>query len=496
VKLFSLSVLVLSLSSSSIRVLSQDAVSVATMPPLKLVDTISLPAAIKGNFDHLAVDLDQRRLIVTPEDSHSVLVLDLETKKIVHQIDGIERPHAVLVRADLHQLYVTDGGDGSLKVFDSQTYQLRQRIPLLKDADSIGYDPSTKRLYVDNGGKDVGDNASTFSVIDTTESKKMSDIKIAGDTLEAMVLDGRTNKLYLNDPAKNNIVVLDRWTNRVINTWPITLGTKNVAIAQDEYRQRLFVACRSGQLVVLDTSTGKELKAYPISHGVDDLVYDTASRRLYAAGDGTVTIYEDIDANHLYPLGNVVTGPNGRTALLVPALSRYYVAVPQHGSRNAAILVYETVFSPTNMPVAQPAPWKAAYTVEAPAAEHLVLSTLSAHPILRTLGIHGVAPGQTTSVILANANQRILGKPTSDRDFSNLGNGKTFAYKDDDGLDYDLWLELRDAAGRHIGLLVTEIPFTAAANEQDAIRQAESIRQEMATQIPDLKSLFAQRSSR
>lgn len=485
--------LTLSLLLSSVSASSQQVTPAGGMAPLKLVDTITLPATIKGNLNHLAVDLEQKRLLVTPEDSHSVLVLDLETRQVKQQIEGIARPHAILVRPDLNQIYVTDGADGSLKVFDSRTYQLRQRIPLLKDADSIGYNPSSKRLYIDNGGKDVGETVSTLSVIDTTESKKLSDIRIEGDTLEAMVLDGRTTKLYLNDPAKNQVVVLDRWTNKITNTWPITLGTKNVALAQDEYRQRLFVGCRSGQLVLLDSSTGKELQAVPITHGVDDVVYDVASRRLYAAGDGAVTVYEEIDANNLYPLGEVKTGPVGRTALLVPSLNRHYVAVPQHGDQNAAILVFETVFSPTNMPVTQSAPWKAAYTVHAPAAERLVLSTLSAHPVLRTLGIHGVAPGQAPSVILANANQRLLGKPTSDRDMSNTASGNTFSYKDDDGLDYDLWLQLRDVAGRHIGLLVMEIPFTAAADEQDAIRQAESIRQEMATQIPSIGSLFLDR---
>jgi hypothetical protein len=44
---------------------------------------------------------------------------------------------------------VTDGGDGSVKVYDADNYKLLDRIAMVKDADSIGYD---KRLYAIGGG--------------------------------------------------------------------------------------------------------------------------------------------------------------------------------------------------------------------------------------------------------------------------------------------------------------------------------------------------------
>ena len=102
-----------------------------------------------------------------------------------------------------------------------------------------------------------------------------------------------------------------------------------------------LVACRGGDIVVFDTTTGKELMALPITKGVDDLVYDAGSRRLYASADGNVEVYEQTDPDQYKPLGKVPTGPLGRTSLLVPALKRYFVAVPQHGTESAGILVFE-----------------------------------------------------------------------------------------------------------------------------------------------------------
>lgn len=111
-------------------------------------------------------------------------------------------------------------------------------------------------------------------------------------------------------------------------------------MAFDEPHHRLFVACRSGAIVVFDTKTGKEITALPITQGVDDLVFDAASGRLYAACDGDADVYEQVDADNYKLLEKVRTGPEGKTALLVPQLHEYFVVVPQHGTTNAEVLVF------------------------------------------------------------------------------------------------------------------------------------------------------------
>src|SRR3984893_14054346 len=309
--------------------------------PLKLVQTIKLPADVKGHFDHFEIDLKNQRLFATPEEYKGVLVFDLKTGKLVHTIRGIDKSHAVLYREDLNRLYVTDGEAGDLKVFDSTAYRLLSSVKLLEDADSIGYDPATKYLYIDNGGGDVHPTYSMVSVVDTTAGKKLTDIKIDGDTLEAMALEKGSSRIYLNNKAKSQVDVIDREKRELIASWPVTLGQVNVAMALDEANHRLFIACRGGQIVVMDTQTGKEIVVLPITKGVDDLTYDPGSRRIYAACDGDADVYEQSDPDNYKLLAKVPTGPVGRTALLVPDLKRYFVAVPQHGTTSAEVLVFE-----------------------------------------------------------------------------------------------------------------------------------------------------------
>src|ERR1700688_779814 len=103
--------------------------------PLKLAQTYKLPADVKGNFDHFAIDLSGNRLFATPEAYKAVLVVDLKSGKLIHKITGIERPHAILYREELKRLYITDGEVGDLKIVDSDTYAVLSSVKLLEDAD-------------------------------------------------------------------------------------------------------------------------------------------------------------------------------------------------------------------------------------------------------------------------------------------------------------------------------------------------------------------------
>src|SRR6201998_2038821 len=259
---------------------------------LKLAQTLTLPSDIKGNFDHFGVDLKGNRLFATPEGYKAVLVFDIKSGKPIHTIKGIGKPHAVLYREDLNRIYITDGDAGDLKIFDGKTYALLSSVTLLEDADSIGYDPKTNYLYIDNGGGDVHETYSMLSVVDTTAGKKLADIKIDGDTLEAMALEKSSPKIYVNNKAKNQVDVVDRDKREVVASWPVTKCKTNVAMALDEANHRLFIACRTATMVVMDTQSGKEIAALPITKGVDDAVYDPASKRIYTASDGVVDVYQ------------------------------------------------------------------------------------------------------------------------------------------------------------------------------------------------------------
>ena len=306
----------------------------------KNLTTTRMPG-VQNHFDHLTPDLKGGRIFVVPEDNKSVEVYDIRSGKFVHSIKGIGVGHSVVYRADIDRIFVTDGSEGALHIYNGTTYAHLKTIKLLTDADATGYDPVTHYLYIANGGLDAKLNYGLLSIVDTNTGARVGDIKIDSNRLEAMVVEKSGPRLFLNATDKNAIAVIDRNKQAVVATWPATGCHVNAGVAIDESHHRLFVACRDGNLVVMDSDTGKVLQTLPISTGVDDLVYDPATQRIYVAcGEGFVNVYHQIDPDHYKSIGKIPTGPLGKTGLLVPELKKYFVAVPPHGAATAEVLVF------------------------------------------------------------------------------------------------------------------------------------------------------------
>lgn len=309
--------------------------------PLKLVTKYTMPASVKGGFDHLAADVPGNRLFLAAEGAHEVLVFNLRTGKYLRAITGIGIPHAILYREDLDRIYITDGGTGELRIYDGKTYRQIGSVQLKVDADPFGYDPATHDLYIVNGGGEAHESFSMLSVVNTTSGRKVADIKIDGDWLEPMVLAPSGPLIYINNPSKSLVDVVNRRTRAVVRTWPVTQGRQNVAAALDPSAHRLFIGCRSGVIVVFNSETGKELQTLPIGTGVDDLIFDPSSRRIYAScGSGVICVYHEDAPNHYTHLGDVTAARGSKNEVLVPQMQRLFTTIPPQGTTPGRVFVY------------------------------------------------------------------------------------------------------------------------------------------------------------
>jgi hypothetical protein len=312
-------------------------------PPLKLVATIPLPGLKDGDFDHFAPDVEGHRLFLTAEENDKVQVLDTNSNTLIHTIEGTKAPHAILFRRDLKKLFVVEGDASAVKVYDSDTYKPVGEIKVSIDADSIAYDPETKYLYVVNGGREAHTPYSLISVIDTNGSKKLRDIKINSNHVEAIVLEKTGTRMFMNITGQSAVGVMDRNKTALDATWPLPAGdTANVAMALDEANHRLFVVTRKpGKLIVLNSDNGKVVADLAAVGLVDDMSYDAQHKRLYLAGDQFVDVFEQKDADHYVLLAKVPGSFRAKTAILVPELNRYYLAVPHHENKEAEVRAYE-----------------------------------------------------------------------------------------------------------------------------------------------------------
>jgi hypothetical protein len=322
--------------------------ALAADPSLRLVDRRDLPG-YTGDFDHFEYDLKSRRLWLAAEDHGTLDVFDLDTLKMQKSVAGVvATPHGILYVPQKNRLVVTDsGGDMLTRVIDAGSYKVTDTIKLAAPgADALGYDAGSNRLYVVNGGRDAKMQETYLSVVDPVTLQRHGDLKFDSDKVEAMAIESKGNRLYVNVTAKNYVAVVDKATLAVLATWPIKEAQQNAPAAFDEPNRRLFVVARKpGTLIVLNADTGASIASFKAPERCDQLIWDAVNRRIYAlGGDGTIGVFQQNDPDHYVELERVKSATGAKTGILVPELKRLYVAVsPGEGKTGAALLRYEIV---------------------------------------------------------------------------------------------------------------------------------------------------------
>ena len=322
-------------------------VSAIAADSLTLAGRTELPG-YTGDFDHFGYDANSNRLWLAAEDHRTLDVFDLRTLKLLKSLDGVvDTPHAVHYAAAGNRLVVTDsGGEPAVtKLIDPKTYKVAGTLKLAAPgADEMGYDKSTNRLYIVNGGRDAKMKETYLSAIDPVTLKHYGDLKFDTDKIEAMVIEQNGDKLYLNVTGKNYIAVVDKREMKVLETFPIKDAEQNAPMAFDESTRRLFVITRKpSKLLVIDASNGATVASFVMPARVNQVIWDAVTKRVFVlAGEGFIGIVQQKGADQYEELPRVATTIGAKTGILVPELRRIYVAVsPGEAKTGAAILRYD-----------------------------------------------------------------------------------------------------------------------------------------------------------
>jgi DNA-binding beta-propeller fold protein YncE len=311
--------------------------------PMKLIKSVPLPSLHDGDFDHFTVDLQGKRLFAAAEENSKALVFDLESGKLLQTLSDLKAPHSVLYRDDLKKLYVVDGDLGKIRMYDGTTYKNVGDIDLREGADSMAYDPATKYMYVITGGSDAKMPNSYLTTVDSTSGKKIGDIKLDSDDVEAVVLEKSGPRAFVLIRGNNTVEVFDRQKQTLLATWPLLKdATKPTAMAFDETTHRLFIGTRNpGKLVVVDSESGQIVTSDAGASMIDDMGFDAAHKKIFFAGTEFLDVYQERDASHVEHIGHVPTAFRAKTGVFVPDLNRYYLGVPHHGAKSAELRIYE-----------------------------------------------------------------------------------------------------------------------------------------------------------
>lgn len=313
--------------------------SAQSSQPLTLITTTKLPE-IDGDFDHFAVDLKRNRLISTAEEHHTLELFDLKTGKHLRSIPGFKAPHSIAYIPEKNEFFVVDGEDASCVILSGTDFHKVDRLQLAAGADAAFYDATTKRLYVGNGGREEKKKTSTITIISVMDHKKIAEIPIDGDNIEAMGVDHTHNRLFVNIRDKKVIGVIDLASNKTVSVWTTPGMNRNTPLRFDEANQRIFVAGRTpGRFFVFNATDGSLVTSMDSVDMADDMTWDPTLHRIYVTGSKGISIFKQQTKDNYVQLSQMAT-IGGKTSIYVPQLKQFYVVHPKSDTDIASLLIY------------------------------------------------------------------------------------------------------------------------------------------------------------
>src|SRR6266700_3504383 len=260
---------------------AQDQPRMPEKAPLLLVQEIPLPN-VGGRIDHFTFDAKRKRVIGAALGNNTVEVVDTFAGRDIHSIAGAADPQGVVFVGDLNKLFVANGTDGKLRIYDGDSFKLLNTVDIGEDADNVRYDPVEKKVYVAFGGDEGGG----IAVIDAASGKRLEDAAKLDAHPESFQIATSKSAIYAN-------------------------------------------IATNAKVVVLDSDSGATVGTVPCVSDADDLYYDAGRKRIYVpGGEGFISVIQQIDADHYRPLAKIPTTVGARTGLWYEKRDRFYLAVP------------------------------------------------------------------------------------------------------------------------------------------------------------------------
>jgi DNA-binding beta-propeller fold protein YncE len=301
--------------------------------PLKYSGNIELPAHIqRGGFDHAAVDSRRGFLYVAHMANDAVDIIDTKSNRFLYSIPNLPRAAGILISEESNLVFVSNHGDDSIRIFLPGHESEMITIGVGVCPNGLAYSPAHNLLLVANVGNPTIVDSMTISLVDVGKQKTVASILTPGRT-RWTVYDSLSDSFYVNISEPPQILVIKAsCPDRIDQAWTIpTAGLHGLDI--DVERGKLFCACDSKKLIVLDIKSGSVLKQLDISGGPDVVFYNKTHKHLFIA-IGNPGVIDVFDTESMKLIETVSTGQGAHTIGFDSLHNRVYAFIPENHSAN------------------------------------------------------------------------------------------------------------------------------------------------------------------
>jgi len=225
---------------------------------------------VKGQIDHMAIDLAGHRLFVAELGNDSIGVVDIEQRKVIRVISGLKEPQGWSMSFERYALR-RQWWQWDRATVPGADLADAGRIELGDDADNIRVDSSANKVF-------IGYGSGALAVIDPQSKQDRGYCtQRASRELSTRHVLGPD---FVNVPAKQTIAVVDRASGKQLAAWPSGNST-HFAMALNEEAKHLLVAFRMpAKLTVLAMDSGSPVTSIETCGDIDDMFVDAKRRRL------------------------------------------------------------------------------------------------------------------------------------------------------------------------------------------------------------------------
>ena len=271
--------------------------------------------ASAGGWDYLAIGPKNDWLYVS--HGTQVNIINKKNGDSVGVIENTTGVHGIAFDINNGRGYTSNGRINTVTVFDLNNNKVLSQIATGQNPDAIMYEPFSKKIITCNG------RSKNLTIIDPVSNQAVDSVFIGGK-VETAVTDG-AGKLFVNVEDKNEIVVVDTKTFKVLNHWSIAPGEAPTGLSIDLQTKRLFVGCEK-LLIVMDATNGKIVDKLPIGEGCYGTAFDPTTKNIFTSnGEGTLTVVHEDNADKYTLIENAVTKKGARTLALDYATHLIYL---------------------------------------------------------------------------------------------------------------------------------------------------------------------------
>lgn len=275
----------------------------------------------EGGWDYLTVDAAARRLYIS--HATKVVVVNLDSEKIVGEIPDTPGVHGIAVVARLNRGFTSNGRANNVTIFDLKTLQTVGQVKTGENPDAIAYDEKSNRVVTFNGrSKDA-------TVFEAATGKVVATIPLGGKP-EFPAADQK-GKMWVNIEDTHEIAEVDVAKATVTKRYSIEGCEDPSGLAMDFQRNRIFSVCGNKVMAISDPAAGKVIATLPIGQGADGAGYDATTGLAFSSnGEGTLTVVGLKEGKYVV-VATVPTARGARTMTIDAKTHKIYLPAAKYG---------------------------------------------------------------------------------------------------------------------------------------------------------------------